>query len=113
MTLPASDNPNPEAQPGLRPEVPPPSVDLQTGYQPNIADLLKQRHAQTASKLSGWLVVILAGGIVLHYGCVMTLIILKRDDAAKLLEDLFHSWLPVVAGLAGGAATYYFTKEGK
>lgn len=41
----------------------------------------------------------------------MTLALLKRDDAIKLLEDAFHSWLPVLAGLAGGAATYYFTKE--
>ena len=108
----APNNPESEVNTGFQPEATQLPAD-QRGYQPNTADLLRQRHAETARKLSGWLVWILAGGIILHYGCVMLLVISKHEEAAKLLEDLFHSWLPVVAGLAGGATTYYFTKEGK
>ncbi len=113
MTLAGPDNPNPEPNTGLRLEGLPRPVESQTGYQPNSADLLKQRHAETASKLARWLVAILTGSIVLQYGCTMALIILKRNDDLKALGDVFHSWLPVLAGLAGAAATYYFTKEGK
>jgi len=111
--LAAPDNPNAEkSQTGFRPEIPPLPPDQRTGFQPPAsADLLKQRHAEMAGKLSKWLVIILTIGIVLHYGCLMALILLKRDDGAKVLEDVFHSWLPVVSGLAGGAATYYFTKN--
>jgi hypothetical protein len=111
--LSAPDNPSPEPTAGLRLEGPPPAVDMQRGYQPNVGDLLKQQHAKTAGKLAGWLVGILGGSIILQYACLMFLIMLKRDDGVKVLEDVFHSWLPVLAGLAGGAATYYFTKEGK
>ena len=106
------DNPNPEPKTGLRPEGPPPQVDLQTGYQPP-PDTLKQLHAQTANKLAFWLLGILGGSIVLQYACVMTLVLYKRDDAIKVLDDLFHAWLPVLSGLAGAAITYYFTRDGK
>jgi hypothetical protein len=104
-----------DAQTGLSLEVPSSPPDLKTGFQPPAsADILKQRHAETASRLSKWLLIILAGGIALQYVCVMVLIWFKRDDGAKVVEDLFHSWLPVVSGLAGGAVTYYFTtKDGK
>jgi hypothetical protein len=108
----ASDHINPETKTGLRPEVPP-QAGLLTGYQPRMAEIMKHRHAEAARKLSGWLVIILAGGILLHYVCVMTLILCNRAEGAKIMEDLFHSWLPVVSGLASAAATYYFTKEGK
>jgi hypothetical protein len=112
--LAAPDNPNPETKTGFRLEGPPPSEELRTGYQPppNISDFLRKHHAETANKLAVWLLAILGGSVLLHYTCVMILILCKRDDATKVLEDLFHSWLPVLAGLAGSAATYYFTKAG-
>ena len=110
----APDNLNPEEALGFRPEGPAPSPDVRTGYRPpDISDTLKQRHAETANKLAAWLIAILGGSLVIHYACIMILILYKRDDAAKLLEDLFHSWLPVLSGLAGAAVTYYFTKSEK
>ena len=106
----APDNlPNPETK-GFHLEGPPPQVELQTNYQPIT---IRQRHAETANKLAIWLLAILGGTVVIHYACLMTLILCKRDDAAKILEDLFHSWLPVLAGLAGSAVTYYFTRNEK
>jgi hypothetical protein len=98
---------------GFLPEGAPPEQTKQSGYQPNVSDLLKQRHAQTASRLAGWLLGMLGGTVVLHYICIMILIVLKRDESVKILEDFYHSWLPVLSGLAGSAATYYFTRDGK
>jgi len=97
------------------PQLPP---DLPGGWPPgpsvsSVADAVKKQHADTASKLAGRLIWILAGGIVLHYLCVTVLSWLKHDDAVKVIEDAYHQWLPTVAGLAGGAVTYYFTREGK
>jgi hypothetical protein len=87
--------------------------ERQRGYQPPVSDLLKQKHAQTTSKLAGWLLGMPGGTVVIHYICIMILILLKRDESAKVLEDFYHSWLPVLSGLAGSAATYYFTRNGK
>lgn len=100
-SLAAPDNANP---------VPPIPVQ-QGGYQANLNDLLKERHAHTASKLAAWVIGIMAFSIILHYGCVLLLVFTKRTDGITVLSDIFHSWLPVVSGLAGAAATYYFTKE--
>ena len=98
---PADQNPNP-GQAGYRLD---PPVDFDK--------LVKQKHADTARRLAYVLVGILAGSILLHYGCVMALILLKRQEDVKTLEQLFNSLLPVISGLASAAATYYFTKEGK
>jgi hypothetical protein len=96
---------------GFRPVEPPPPADLRPGWQP--PPTLEERKAETAKKLASWLVGILGGSIVVQYACVMTLVLTGRDYGAKVVEDLFHSWLPVVSGLAGAAVTYYFTKNGK
>ena len=100
----APDNPNLQA-----PQVPP----NEPWPPPPVADFVKRHRAETASRIAGWLLVILAGSLVLHYTSVTILILCKRDDALKVVEDIFHSWLPVLSGLAGAAATYYFTREEK
>jgi hypothetical protein len=111
--LTAPDNPNAEAAPGFRPEEPPPPPDLQTGIKPPPSSEIEKHRATTASKLAFWLLAILGGTMAVHYACLMVLILCKRDDGTKILEDAFHSWLPVLAGLAGGAVAYYFSKNGK
>jgi hypothetical protein len=114
----APDNPNldvelvpGEEKPGFRPQEPPPPADLRTGWQPPAT--LEERKAETAKKMAFGLLAILGGSVIVQYVCVMALILTGRDYGAKVLEDLFHSWLPVLSGLAGAAATYYFTKNGK
>lgn len=77
----------------------------------NSSDILKKAHADTAKTLSFWLLGILAGTVVLHYVCVMTLVLLGKDYELPIVADILHLWLPVLAGLAGSAATYYFTRE--
>ncbi len=103
---------NAQGSTGLLPQATPSST-VQPGYQPVTSELLKQRHAETANKLVFWLLGILVGFVVLHYGCLLLFVFYKRDDGIKILEDVFHSWLPVMAGLLGAAATFYFTKDGK
>jgi hypothetical protein len=34
-------------------------------------------------------------------------------DGARILEDSFHAWRPVLSGLAGSAVTCYFTRNAK
>lgn len=49
--------------------------------------------------------------MILHYFCVMVLILLGHAEDTKILEDVFHTLLPVLSGLAGAAGGYYFTKK--
>ena len=86
---------------------------MQSGYQPDTSELLRQRYAETANKLVFWLLAIFAGSVVMHYGCLVLFVFYKRDDGVKILEDAFHSWLPVLAGLVGSAVTFYFAKDRK
>lgn len=78
---------------------------------PTLSDSLKKTHVETAKTLSFWLIAILAGTIVVHYVCVMILILLRREYGVSILEDVLHVWLPVLSGLAGAAVTYYFTRD--
>jgi hypothetical protein len=87
-----------------------------SGYKPesSVDDAIRKSHAETARTLAVWFIGILCGSVLVHYICLMFLIFYGRDYGVKVLEDLFHAWLPVLAGLAGSAATYYFTtKTGK
>jgi hypothetical protein len=89
-----------------------PEITTQSGaFPPSFSDILKKTHAETAKTLSYWLVGILAGTVLLHYICVMLLIAFSKDYELPIVEDILHVWLPVLAGLAGSAATYYFTRD--
>lgn len=67
--------------------------------------------ADTTRKLANWLIIILAGSIILQYACTMWLELSGRHDSVENLNRIFNSLLPVIAGLAGSAVTYYFTRE--
>jgi hypothetical protein len=49
--------------------------------------------------------------LLLHYLFVMTLELKGKHEAVESLMTVFHSWLPVISGLVGGATTYYFTRD--
>lgn len=58
-------------------------------------------------KVTLWLIGLLAGLVFVHYACMVYL-----DWNGKKLEHIsnaFNATLPVIAGLAGAAVTYYFT----
>jgi hypothetical protein len=67
--------------------------------------------AETARRLAEMLLWILAGSVIFHY--VMTAVILEcgKESTVENLSKIFNVWLPVISGLMGSAATYYFTKE--
>jgi hypothetical protein len=70
-----------------------------------------KHRADTARRLAYWLVVVLAATLLLHYLFVMTLELKGKHEAVESLMTVFHSWLPVISGLVGGATTYYFTRD--
>lgn len=71
----------------------------------------KRHRAVTARVLSYVLVCILAGTILLQYGLTFWLVLIGRDNGIAALDKLFNALLPVLAGLVGGAVTFYFSKE--
>lgn len=77
------------------------------------ADILQHRRAETARKLAYFMVGLLAGVILLNYICLMVLLGFNQAAETKELETVFNVVLPVVSGLAGSAATYYFTRENR
>ena len=105
----ASGLPNPEEDA----ERPAPAEPATTGgYQPtNVDDLLKRRHAETASRIVWMLLILFGVFVVCHYVCVMVLIFNGHNSDLPALEDVFHAWLPVLAGFVGSAVTFYFTRN--
>ena len=72
----------------------------------------EQKHrAETARKMAFLLVWMLAVSAGIHF--VGTGIFAAYDNTAgvEALGKIFNMWLPVISGLASGAATYYFAKE--
>lgn len=77
-------------------------------------ELFHERHkAKTARVLAYVLVGTLAGSFVLHYTAIAVLGSLGKDSTVQYLTDLFGNWLPIISGLTGGAATYFFARAGK
>ena len=67
--------------------------------------------AETAKGLAFLLVWILAISVALHYVFTGILQANNYAEAAESLSKIFNIWLPVISGLVGAAAAYYFTKE--
>jgi len=83
---------------------------LVTGWPPIPFEPVAERE-KTASLLAVAVIGLLGGSIALHYIAIM---IFGADQVRQqALSSLFNSWLPVIAGLAGSAATYYFTRDKK
>ena len=105
----APDNPNPEPQSGLRPDVPPLPPDQRTGYAPD--PKFEDTKAKTARKLAYFLIGLLTLVSIMQYLTIHALVWQGKLDSVPVFEHLFNAVLPVVAGLASSAATYYFTRD--
>jgi hypothetical protein len=70
-----------------------------------------KHRAETSRRLAVMFLWIFAASVGIHY--VATAIILEwgKESTAESLSKIFNVWLPVISGLMGSAATYYFTKE--
>ena len=66
---------------------------------------------KATEKLAQYLVVLFGGVIALHY-IVLLFGRLDKDGRAEL-ANVFNTLLPVISGLIGSAATYYFTRDKK
>ena|ERR1017187_7803088 len=102
---------------GSSPLLPPNLPQTQTGvtFQPPQKPPfdVKQHRAETAQHLAYWLLGILGTSIFAQYATLHLLIWRGRYEAIPSFEHLFNAWLPVIAGLASSAVTYYLTKEDK
>lgn len=48
-----------------------------------------------------------------HYVSIAWLIDPKETTRVAAVQKIFDVWLPVIAGLAGSAATYFYTRGGR
>jgi len=66
---------------------------------------LKER---TAGPMGMLLIRVIFGLVLVHYGSVLTLILLGHQEATDRLSGIFSGWLPVVSGLVGAVVVHYF-----
>lgn len=89
--------------------------EIGTPQTPEVENVLAHRHLGTASQLAFWVLGLLGMTFLVHYGSVLYLTATQQEfsEVEKrigLLDQIFDVWLPVISGLAGSAATYFFTK---
>jgi hypothetical protein len=112
----STDSDGPE---GVRPEV---SIEadmdepIEGGHVTDLDKPLesfnKAKHeATTARRLSYLFVGVLAGYVVLHYAATFAAAMWLSAEAQETFQNVFNAGLPVLSGLAGSAATYFFTKR--
>jgi len=100
--------------PGFSPTKQPPSPEEGTGFQPPAnPHELKVQEARTARLLTYGLVSLLAASVLAQYVVLSVLVYKGQAEAIPTFEHLFNTWLPVIAGLASSAVTYYLTREKK
>ena len=73
--------------------------------------IIQKRESDTAQRLAFLSLRMLGGYLLLHYGATVCIGIWGPDNLLASLKDIFSAALPVLSGLAGSAATYFFTKN--
>lgn len=68
---------------------------------------IEERRALFAYCLFGLLAVTIVG----HYGCVVFFVFTGKVNSPELLDKAFSTSLPIVSGLVGTAAGYYFARS--
>lgn len=87
---------------------------IEGGFVSELGDLgwnETQHRSETARTLSVTLVAFLGLTILLHYGCVIGMVVAENDKGVEALSKIFNVWLPVISGLVGSSVTYYFTRD--
>ncbi|MBI4776964.1 MAG: hypothetical protein HY788_22750 [Deltaproteobacteria bacterium] len=70
-----------------------------------------KHRAETSRLLAVMFAWILSLSMLIHYGVTAVVMWYGKESMAETLAKIFNIWLPVISGLMGSAATYYFTKE--
>lgn len=75
--------------------------------------MIEQHRVETARYLAFGLVSLLGATIVSHYGLTALFVYQERLDAIPHLDKTFNVVMPLLSGLVGAAATYFFTRGRK
>jgi len=78
---------------------------------PEAIEARTSHRERTAKTFALALLGIFAGSILLQYAALLTALAWGDKTAAEMVERQFNSWLPVISGMVGSAATYYLTKD--
>lgn len=70
------------------------------------------RDTGTRQKLTYVIIGLLAATFLLHYVSLGWLVDSEKEATVAALQRIFDVWLPVISGLAGSAATYFYTRGG-
>jgi len=70
------------------------------------------REVGTRQLLTYVIIALLGLTFLLHYISLAWLIDPEKEQTVAALQKVFDMWLPVIAGLAGSAATYFYTRGG-
>ena len=70
------------------------------------------RDSGTRQWLTYLIIGLLAATFFLHYASLAWWIDAERPATVAAVQKVFDVWLPVISGLAGSAATYYYTRGG-
>ena len=73
--------------------------------------IIQKQESDTARRLAFLSLSMLGGYLLLHYGATVCIHIWGSDDLLASLKDIFFATLPVLSGLTGSAATYFFTRN--
>jgi len=82
-----------------------------TGLDEPLSFNQARHEANTARTLSYLLVAVLAGYFVLHYAATFAAALWLEPEAQEIFQNIYNAGLPVLSGLAGSAATYFFTRR--
>ena len=72
---------------------------------------IKAQRAKTKRTLAYLLIGVLFFSFGAHYGITTWLLLNEKASVAEALSRIFNTWSPVIAGFAGAAVTYFFTRE--
>ena len=73
---------------------------------------LKKHTIEVARRsIAGWLIWVFVAVVAGQYALVTWFTFADNADGLIQIEKVFNAVLPVVSGLVGAAATYYFTRE--
>lgn len=75
--------------------------------------MIERHRVETARYLAFGLVAILGITIVLHYALTAASVYHGRLDVVPHLDKTFNVVMPLLSGLVGAAATYFFTRGQK